>query len=73
MKFQFDKINVEYLLAVLMLGAALLLGIVYGEKELAINIASGLIGYIGGTLRTSVSRNLSTDKEIVKNDSGKNS
>ena len=71
--FQFDKVNIEYLLAVLMLGAALLLGIVYGEKELAINIASGLIGYIGGTLRTSVSRNLSTDKETVKNDSGKNS
>ena len=71
--FQFDKVNIEYLLAVLMLGAALLLGIVYGEKELAINIASGLIGYIGGTLRTSVSRNLSTDKEIVKNDSGKDS
>jgi len=60
--FQFDKVNIEYLLAVLMLGAALLLGIVYGDKELAINIASGLIGYIGGTLRTSVSRNFSTDK-----------
>ena len=56
MRFQFDKINVEYLLAVLMLGAALLLGIVYGEKELAINIASGLIGYIGGTIRSAVAR-----------------
>ena len=70
--FQFDKINIEYLLAVLMLGAALLLGIVYGDKELAINIASGLIGYIGGTLRSSVSRNFSTDKESGKNDSSKN-
>ena len=69
--FQFDKINVEYLLAVLMLGAALLLGIVYGEKELAINIASGLIGYIGGTLRNTVARNLSQGKENDKNDSGK--
>lgn len=57
MRFQFDKINIEYLLAVLMLGAALLLGIVYGEKELAINIASGLIGYIGGTIRSAVARN----------------
>ncbi|MBR6012518.1 MAG: hypothetical protein IK062_01885 [Selenomonadaceae bacterium] len=54
--FQFDKINIEYLVAVLMLGAALLLGIVYGEKELAINIASGLIGYIGGTIRNAVTR-----------------
>ena len=70
--FQFDKINIEYLLAVLMLEVALLLGIVYGEKELAINIASGLIGYIGGTLRTSASRNFSTDKETGKNDSSKN-
>ena len=66
--FQFDKINIEYLLAVLMLGAALLLGIVYGEKELAINIASGLIGYIGGTLRTAVAR----EKERSKNETGKN-
>ncbi len=56
MKFQFDKINIEYLIAVLMLGAALLLGILYGEKELAINIALGLIGYIGGTIRNSISR-----------------
>lgn len=66
--FQFDKINIEYLVAVLMLGAALLLGIVYGEKELAINIASGLIGYIGGTIRNAVTR-----KEDSKNDSGKDS
>ncbi len=66
--FQFDKINIEYLVAVLMLGAALLLGIVYGEKELAINIASGLIGYIGGTIRNAVTR-----KEGNKNDSGKDS
>ena len=61
--FQFDKINIEYLLAVLMLGAALLLGIVYGEKELAINIASGLIGYIGGTLRTAVAREKERSKK----------
>ncbi len=47
-KFEFEKINVEYLVAVIFLGAALLAGIVYGEKELAINIASGIIGYIGG-------------------------
>ena len=64
MKFQFDKINVEYLLAVLMLGAALLLGIVYGEKELAINIASGLIGYIGGTIRSAVAR---TEERKINN------
>lgn len=47
-RFEFEKINVEYLIAVVFLGAALLAGIVYGEKELAINIASGIIGYIGG-------------------------
>ena len=64
MRFQFDKINVEYLLAVLMLGAALLLGIVYGEKELAINIASGLIGYIGGTIRSAVAR---TEERKINN------
>ena len=66
--FQFDKTNIEYLVAVLMLGAALLLGIVYGEKELAINIASGLIGYIGGTIRNAVTR-----KEGNKNEASKDS
>ena len=45
---QFEKVNIEYLVAVVFLGAALIVGIVYGEKELAINIASGIIGYIGG-------------------------
>ncbi len=47
-KLQIEKINLEYFVAVVFLGISLLAGIIYGEKELAINIASGIIGYIGG-------------------------
>ena len=45
---QFEKVNIEYLVAVIFLGAALVLGVIYGERELAGNIASGIVGYIGG-------------------------
>lgn len=45
---QFEKVNIEYLVAVIFLGAALVLGVIFGERELAGNIASGIVGYIGG-------------------------
>lgn len=45
---QFEKVNIEYLVAVVFLGAALILGVIFGERELAGNIASGIVGYIGG-------------------------
>lgn len=40
------------LLAIAVLGAALILGIVDGMHDLAANIAIGLIGYIGGKATT---------------------
>ena len=45
---QFEKVNIEYLVAVIFLGVALVLGVIFGERELAGNIASGIVGYIGG-------------------------
>lgn len=45
---QFEKVNIEYLVAVIFLGIALVIGVIYGERELAGNIASGIVGYIGG-------------------------
>ena len=45
---QFEKVNIEYLVAVIFLGISLVLGVIYGERELAGNIASGIVGYIGG-------------------------
>ena len=47
-KLQFDKINIEYLVAVGFLGVALIVGTCQGIETLAGNIASGMVGYIGG-------------------------
>ena len=67
MTIQFEKVNIEYLVAVIFLGLALLVGIVYGEKELAINIASGIIGYIGGRAVTAARTNNETRPQEPKN------
>ena len=47
-KLQFDKINIEYLVAVIFLGAALIVGTCQGVETLAGNIAAGMVGYFGG-------------------------
>lgn len=47
-----EKINVSDLLTVAGLLAALILAIFYGMNELAMNIASGLLGYIGGNIKS---------------------
>lgn len=49
----FEKINVTDCLVILALSAALILAIFYSLNELAMSISSGLLGYIGGTVRTS--------------------
>jgi len=47
-KLQFDKISMEYLIAVIFLGLALLVGTYKGIENLAGQIAAGMVGYIGG-------------------------
>jgi len=49
-KLQFDRINIEYLVAVIFLGIALLIGTYQGVETLAGNIAAGMVGYIGGRI-----------------------
>lgn len=48
----FDKINVVDLAVIIGLVAALILAIFYNQNELAMSIASGLLGYIGGNIKT---------------------
>ncbi len=43
-----EKINIVDCMVILTLGIALILAIFYNLNELAMSIASGLLGYIGG-------------------------
>ena len=45
---QFEKVSLTDIIVVVALSVALLLAIFYNQKELAMSIASGLLGYIGG-------------------------
>lgn len=49
----FDKINIADLVVIVGLVMALILAIFYSLNELATNIASGLLGYIGGAVKSS--------------------
>lgn len=52
MKELFDKINIADCLVIIALATAQLLAIFYGLNELAMSIASGLLGYIGGSVKS---------------------
>lgn len=47
-----EKINIVDLSVIIGLVAALMLAIFYAMNELAMSIASGLLGYIGGSVKT---------------------
>lgn len=47
-----DKINIVDLTVIIGLVVALVLAIFYNQNELAMSIASGLLGYIGGNIKT---------------------
>lgn len=47
-----EKINIPDCLVIIGLITALILAIFYGFNELAMSIASGLLGYIGGNIKT---------------------
>ena len=48
----FEKINISDVLVIVGLVSALLMAILFAMNELAMSIASGLLGYIGGTVKT---------------------
>lgn len=52
----FEKINLSDVLVIITLAAALILAIFYGLNELAMSIASGLLGYIGGSVKSAASK-----------------
>lgn len=51
-----DKINIPDCLVIIGLVTALIMAIFYNFNELAMSIASGLLGYIGGTVKTAVNQ-----------------
>lgn len=51
-----EKINISDCLVIIGLVAALILAIFYSMNELAMSIASGLLGYIGGTVKSAASK-----------------
>lgn len=50
----FEKVNIPDCLVIIGLVAAMILAIFYTLNELAMSIASGLLGYIGGTVKSAV-------------------
>lgn len=52
----FEKINIADCLVIITLAAALILAIFYGLNELAMSIASGLLGYLGGSVKSSLKK-----------------
>lgn len=51
-----DKINIVDLTVIIGLVVALILAIFYEQNELAMSIASGLLGYIGGNIKTATTK-----------------
>lgn len=50
----FEKVNIPDCIVIIGLVMALILAIFYALNELTMSIASGLLGYIGGTVKTAV-------------------
>lgn len=50
----FEKVNILDCIVIIGLVMALILAIFYTLNELAMSIASGLLGYIGGTVKSAV-------------------
>lgn len=51
-----EKINIADCIVIVGLIAALVMAIFYSLNELAMSIASGLLGYIGGSVKSSVTK-----------------
>ncbi|MCQ4113694.1 hypothetical protein [Megasphaera sp. SC8-1] len=53
---QIDKVNITDCIVVVGLVAALIMTIFYNLNELSMSIASGLLGYIGGNIKTAATK-----------------
>ena len=51
-----DKINIVDLTVIIGLVTALIMAILLSMNELAMSIASGLLGYIGGNIKTATKK-----------------
>ncbi|SHK44682.1 hypothetical protein [Megasphaera elsdenii] len=51
---QIDKVNITDCIVVVGLVAALIMTIFYNLNELSMSIASGLLGYIGGNVKSAM-------------------
>lgn len=60
-----EKISISDVLTIVGLVAALIMSIFYGMNELAMSIASGLLGYIGGNIKTATTRKGDNSNESV--------
>lgn len=49
--FEFEKIDIENILVIVALSVSLVLAILNDMDNLAMSIGSGLLGYIGGTIK----------------------
>ena len=58
----FEKINIADVLVIIGLVTALVLAIFYAMNELAMSIASGLLGYIGGSVKSAAVNKKDGDK-----------
>ena len=54
MNIMFEKVNIPDCLVIIGLVTALIMAIFYNLNELAMSIASGLLGYIGGTVKSAI-------------------
>lgn len=60
-----EKINIADLAVIIGLVSALILAIFYNLNELAMSIASGLLGYIGGNIKTTATNRRNDNNESV--------
>lgn len=60
----FEKVNIAECMVIAGLVIALVMAIFFGSNELSMNIASGLLGYIGSTgMKTIASHKIEEKKE----------
>ena len=50
--FEFEKIDVEMILVIIALSISLIMAIFHSLDNLAMSIVTGLLGYIGGTIKS---------------------
>ncbi len=54
---QFDKVNIVTTIVATMLCIALLAAIYFKQEQLAMSVASGLLGFIGGSTASNINKN----------------